>query len=178
MRFDVAAYAQAEGLNLEDAGRRVRYSLAEPEPDLLCRGRGRLHRRADGDSSHLRDRLETFLARLVTGAGSAGLPSIAPVRGRIVRPLIDAGRADVTAYLTRLGQHWREDASNADTTRQRAWVRHELLPMIEGGTRRSVRRCPGPSVYSPRRTASSRRWRQRFRTTSRVATGYSAWTGR
>jgi tRNA(Ile)-lysidine synthase len=45
------------------------------------------------------DRLETFLMRLVTGTGAGGLRSIPPVRGRIVRPLIAARRADVLAHL-------------------------------------------------------------------------------
>ena len=41
VRYDVAAYAEAEGLNLEDAGRRVRYRFAEDELDARCRA----HRR-------------------------------------------------------------------------------------------------------------------------------------
>lgn len=132
VRFDVSAYAGAEGLNLEDAGRRVRYRFAESELDAMVSALG-----ADPSVGRIAvahtfdDRLETFLARLVSGAGSGGLRSIAPVRGHIVRPLIDARRADVVAYLEELGQVWREDATNADTTRQRAWVRHELLPLIE-----------------------------------------------
>ncbi|MDO8848991.1 MAG: tRNA lysidine(34) synthetase TilS [Coriobacteriia bacterium] len=132
VRYDVTAYAEAEGLNLEDAGRRIRYSLAESELDRCCAAAGVHPREGRVATAHtFDDRLETFLARLATGAGSAGLRSIAPVRGRVVRPLIDAGRADVTAYLTGLGQPWREDATNADTSRQRAWVRHDLLPVIE-----------------------------------------------
>ncbi len=132
VRYDVAAHAAAEGLNLEDAGRRIRYRFAEAELDARCD-------RGGVDASLGRivvahtfdDRLETFLARLVSGAGTGGLRSIAPVRGRVVRPLLDARRAEVVTYLSGLGQGWREDATNADTARQRAWVRHELLPLIE-----------------------------------------------
>jgi len=132
VRYDVAAYAEAEGLNLEDAGRRVRYRFAEDELDARCAGLGVPPERGRIAVAHTADdRLETFLARLVAGAGPGGLGSIAPVRGRIVRPLIDARRSDVTAYLTTLGQPWREDATNADTSRERAWMRHELLPLIE-----------------------------------------------
>ena len=132
VRTDVAAYAEAEGLNLEDAGRRVRYRLAEEEVDLRCAALGvpaELGRIAVAHTFD--DRLETFLTRVVTGAGPGGLRSIAAVRGRVVRPLIDARRADVVAYLGELGQAWREDATNLDTARQRAWVRHELLPLVE-----------------------------------------------
>ncbi len=132
VRFDVAAHAEAEGLNLEDAGRRVRYRFAESELDAMVAALDVDPRAGRIAVAHtFDDRLETFLARLVSGAGSGGLRSIAPVRGRIVRPLLDARRADVVAYLEGLGQTWREDLTNADTTRQRAWVRHELLPLVE-----------------------------------------------
>lgn len=132
VRYDVAGYARAGQLNLEDAGRRVRYSFAEAELDSRCAALGVRPALGRVAVAHtFDDRLETLLARLVAGSGGAGLRSIAPVRGRVVRPLIDARRADVTAYLRGLGQDWREDATNADTSRQRAWVRHELLPAIE-----------------------------------------------
>jgi tRNA(Ile)-lysidine synthase len=130
-RFDVAAYAEAEGLNLEDAGRRVRYRFAEDELDARCAAlevppeRGRI-----AVAHTLDDQSETFLMRLVTGAGPGGLRAIPAVRGRIVRPLLGAKRGDVLAYLTGLGQHWREDATNADTSRLRSWVRHDLLPLV------------------------------------------------
>lgn len=132
VRSDVAAYAGAEGLNLEDAGRRVRQRLAATELEERCAAAavpltmGRIAVAHTFD-----DRLETFLARLVSGAGGSGLRSIAPVSGPVVRPLLDARRADVLEYLRDIGQPWREDATNADTTRERAWVRHELLPLIE-----------------------------------------------
>ena len=68
---------------------------------------------------------------ITTGAGTGGLASIPYQRGRIVRPLLDCDRAAIREYLTGLGQPWREDASNADTTRLRALVRAELVPIAE-----------------------------------------------
>jgi tRNA(Ile)-lysidine synthase len=38
----------------------------------------------------------------------------------------------VVAYLHALGQTWREDATNLDTTRLRARVRAELMPLLRG----------------------------------------------
>lgn len=129
---DVAGYAVSAGLNLEDAGRRLRYRFADEELDARCaaagvpRSAGRIAVAHTAD-----DRLETFLSRLVSGSGATGLISIAPVRGRVVRPLIDARRSDIVSFLDALGQDWREDATNADTSRERSWVRHVLLPVIE-----------------------------------------------
>lgn len=132
LRYDVGAYAAAEGLNLEDAGRRIRYRFAEDQLDARCdalgvpRDRGRIAVAHTAD-----DRLETFLMRIVTGTGTGGLSGMRAVRDRIVRPLIEARRTDVIAYLDALGQGWRSDATNLDVERLRAWTRHELLPLIE-----------------------------------------------
>lgn len=132
VRYDVAAYAEAEGLNLEDAGRRVRYRFAEQELDARCGALGVPARAGRIATAHTLDDLtETFLMRLVTGSGPGGLRAIPAVRGRIVRPLIGARRNEITTYLEALGQPWCEDATNADTARLRAWVRHELKPLVE-----------------------------------------------
>ena len=132
VRYDVAAYAAGEGLNLEDAGRRVRYRFAEEELDARCDQAGASRESGRIAVAHtLDDRIETFFMRALTGAGSGGLASIAPVRGRIVRPLLDASRDDVRTWLGALGQTWREDSTNADTRRLRALIRHELVPVAE-----------------------------------------------
>ena len=131
VRYDVTAYAEAEGLNLEDAGRRVRYRFAEEELDFLCARAGAAASAGRIATAHTRDdRVETFLMRVVQGAGMAGMTGVKPVRGRVVRPLIDASRADNLAYLASLGQEWREDESNLDTTRMRARIRHDVLPRL------------------------------------------------
>lgn len=130
--FDVAEYAAAEGLNLEDAGRRVRYRFAEEALDAACSAAGVRPERGRIAVAHTRDdRVETFLMRAITGSGAGGLSSIRYVRGRIVRPLLDCDRADVRAHLSDLGQPWREDASNADTSRLRALVRTKIVPIAE-----------------------------------------------
>jgi tRNA(Ile)-lysidine synthase len=132
VRYDVGAYAVSEGLNLEDAGRRIRYRFAEEELDArsaAANAPASLGRIAVAHT--LDDRLETFLMRLATGSGAGGLAGMPHVRGRIVRPLLDSRRADVVSYLDGLAQPWREDASNTDTSRLRARVRAELLPLLE-----------------------------------------------
>lgn len=132
VRFDVAGYAHAEGLNEEDAGRRIRYRFAADELAARCERAGLSPLRGRIAVAHtLDDQMETFLMRLVTGAGPAGLRAMAPVRERIVRPLIGARRTRIVEYLRGLGQDWCEDATNADTAHLRSWVRHELKPLVE-----------------------------------------------
>ncbi|MDY0087077.1 MAG: tRNA lysidine(34) synthetase TilS [Coriobacteriia bacterium] len=132
MRFDVAGYAAAEGLNLEDAGRRVRYRFADEEADARAAMFDVHPPIARIAVAHtLDDRIETFVMRLLRGAGMGGLASIRPIRGRVVRPLIDVSRDDVQAWLSAQPHgEWREDATNLDTSRLRARVRHEVVPAL------------------------------------------------
>ena len=132
VRFDVAALAAEESLNLEDAGRRVRYRFAAEALDAACDAAGADAALGRVAVAHSRDdRVETFLMRAITGSGSTGLSSIPYERGRIVRPLLDCDRAAIRAWLVEAGQAWREDASNSDTARLRALVRAEIVPVAE-----------------------------------------------
>jgi tRNA(Ile)-lysidine synthase len=81
------------------------------------------------------DQAETILHRVLRGTGPrglAGMPRARPLAEgiRLIRPLLGIGRAEVRGYLEALGQPWREDATNADPRRTRAWLRHDLLPKL------------------------------------------------
>jgi tRNA(Ile)-lysidine synthase len=123
-RVDVGGLARDTGRSIEDAARGARYTFlaaaaAELGADLVAVG-------------HTRDdQAETFLLRLVRGAGARGLSGIRPRAGRVIRPLLDVRREDLRAYLRDRGERFREDTSNADVTIPRNRVRHELLPYLE-----------------------------------------------
>ena len=120
---DVRARAERLGTSLEDAGRRARYELfdrvaTELGADVIATG-------------HTRDdQAETFLLRLLRGAGPRGLAGIHPRAGRVVRPLLDVGRDELREYLAALGQPFRDDESNRDLSIPRNRIRHELLPLL------------------------------------------------
>jgi len=77
------------------------------------------------------DRVETFLMNLLRGSGSEGLVSMGPVSGSTIRPLIQAGRDEVEAYLTEKNQSWRTDSSNFDLGFARNRLRHAVIPELE-----------------------------------------------
>ncbi len=87
-------------------------------------------------TAHTRnDQAETVLFRLLRGAS---IPGMAGIRrrsggpgGRILRPLLDVTRAELTAYLESRGEAWREDSSNASPQFARNRIRLELLPQLE-----------------------------------------------
>jgi tRNA(Ile)-lysidine synthase len=70
------------------------------------------------------------LAHLLRGTGPTGLAGIYPVAGLTVRPLLEIGRQELRGYLSSLGRAWREDATNQDTSRMRARIRHQLIPLL------------------------------------------------
>ncbi len=91
-REDVASVARANGWNLEDAGRRLRYAFFSSVADA-----GHVVRVAVAHTAD--DQAETVLARLLRGTGPAGLASIYPVKGCIVRPLLGIRRHELRADL-------------------------------------------------------------------------------
>ena len=124
-RLDVPLHVErveldAEGGNLQARARDARYAAAE--------------RLADGDyaAAHTRsDQAETVLYRLASSPGRRALAGMAPRRGRLVRPLLDATHSDTREHCRAARLRWREDASNADPRFARSRVRHELLPVLE-----------------------------------------------
>ena len=123
-RVNVAAKAKRERLNLEDAARRARYEFfASLVND------GKVHRIATAHTAD--DQAETVLAHMLRGAGLAGIAGIHPVSRDVVRPLLEIRRAALRVYLKQKKQVWREDATNRDTTRLRARIRKNLIPLLE-----------------------------------------------
>lgn len=79
----------------------------------------------------LDDQAETVVARILRGSGLRGLGGIDPARDdAVVRPLIDATRAEVLAYLAERSLPFVEDPSNRDARFERSRVRHEILPAL------------------------------------------------
>ena len=76
------------------------------------------------------DQAETVLMRILEGAGPRGLAGIAASRGMLIRPLLDARRADVEAHLRARGVTWVEDESNRDPRFLRNRIRHQVLPFL------------------------------------------------
>ena len=93
------------------------------------------------------DQAETFLLKLMRGAGLTGLAGIYPRRGRVIRPLLDVSRADLRTYLVSKGAAWVEDETNEDLDNPRNRVRHRVLTELdraaEGPTRPAIARAAG-----------------------------------
>lgn len=139
--IDIAGEARRTGENVEAVARRERYLAANEALESLC-----LHAAAplaDGRilTAHTSDdRVESFYMRSIVGTGPGGFRAMKYRNGPVVRPLLDASREELRAYVSEReqagvpvacdgeGNLWREDATNAHTDRFRAYVRHEIVP--------------------------------------------------
>lgn len=133
-RVDVAALAAEQGAdgNTENVGREVRYAAAAQLANELCEKFGVPRSAARIVTAHTaNDRAETFFMNAIRGTGPAGLSSIPRRRNRIVRPLLEFTHRDLCDMLRMRGIVWREDATNEDTRYLRAFVRHEVMPVVE-----------------------------------------------
>ena len=134
-RVDVAELAEVAAMgdkNVENVGRTVRYAEAARLANDLCEELGVPRSSARILTAHTaNDRAETFFMNAIRGTGASGLSSIPRRRNRIVRPLLDRTHEELCDLLRMRGIVWREDDTNADTRYLRAYVRHELMPVVE-----------------------------------------------
>ena len=122
--IDVGAYAQTQRLSVEDAARRLRYDFLHRAAESLAADRIAVGHTRD-------DQAETFLLKLIRGAGLTGLAGIYPRRDAVIRPLIEVGRTDLRQYLESRGQSWVEDETNDDLENPRNRIRHKVLPEMD-----------------------------------------------
>ena len=123
-RADVRGQANRERISVEEAGHRERHALFRQAAATLNADRIA--------TAHTRDdQAETYLMRLLRGAGPVGLSGIHPRSNDVVRPLLDVSKSELRAYLEAKGQDFREDETNHDLAVTRNRIRHVLIPFLE-----------------------------------------------
>lgn len=81
------------------------------------------------------DQAETLMLQLLRGAGPrglAGMPAFKPGTPALWRPLLEVPRSAIEAYARHHRLQWVEDDSNDDRAYLRNFLRHDVLPLIEG----------------------------------------------
>jgi tRNA(Ile)-lysidine synthase len=122
--FDTAEYAARQGVSIEMAARELRYNWFEQlrtERGASC----------IAVAHHKDDSVETILLNLIRGTGIAGLTGIRPKNGHIVRPLLCASRAEITDYLSHIGQEYVTDSTNLVDEYTRNKIRLNIIPMLQ-----------------------------------------------
>ncbi len=121
---NVKEHAEEEGMNLQEAARELRYQKLAEISNRLGTEYIALGHNAD-------DQAETVLMRLLKGAGMKGLTGIPPVRGLIIRPLIEIERSMIEDYLEDNSVAYTVDSSNLKEKYFRNWLRLSLMNEIK-----------------------------------------------
>ena len=121
---DVAGEAKRRKAGLEETAREMRYAFLNETADRL---------EADfiATAHNADDNAETLLLHLLRGCGLQGLTGIWPLRGRLIRPMLEVTRAQVEEHLRVYGLSHVEDSSNAADDYLRNRLRHQVLPLLE-----------------------------------------------
>lgn len=124
-RADVYGLCDTWELTVEETGRRARYEFLQRTAAAI--GAARI-----ATAHHRDDLAETVILQLLRGTGPQGLTGIPPVRGNIIRPLLDTSRRDIERYIEENGLTYVTDETNGDTAYARNRLRLEIWPMLEG----------------------------------------------
>ncbi len=122
---NVAEFAKEHGLSTEEAGRKLRYEFFEHCADEL----GENAKIATAHS--LSDCAETYIFNSARGASLSGICGIPPVRGKIIRPLIEFSREQIEAYANEHGLDYVTDSTNLTDEYTRNRIRHGVIPVMK-----------------------------------------------
>lgn len=118
--IDAPKLAKKLGKGVEEVSREERYKFFDTiECDKIA------------TAHNLTDNIETLIFRLARGTGLKGACSIPPVRGKIIRPLIEISSADIRTYCKQNNIEYRIDSTNFDDTYSRNLIRLNILPLLE-----------------------------------------------
>ncbi|MEA3492966.1 MAG: tRNA lysidine(34) synthetase TilS [Candidatus Margulisiibacteriota bacterium] len=120
---DVQAMANQEKKGLEAAARVARYNFFERVAKQIGADKIAVGHTAD-------DNVETFLMRMLRGAGLKGLCGITPKRGKIIRPMIKNWRKEIEEYVGSIKLVPRRDYTNYESKYLRNRVRMKLVPQL------------------------------------------------
>ena len=129
IKADVKQYASENGLSEEEAGRLIRYQALEETGKNWEKETKRPVKIAV--AHHSRDQAETILLNLFRGSGLGGLKGIPYVRENIIRPLLDAEKEEILAYLEEKEISWVNDSSNDTDHYARNRIRSHILPAVK-----------------------------------------------
>ena len=123
LHADVKGEAVRQKKSTEQCGRDIRYAFFEKTADMLGAKIATAHTASDN--------AETVLFNLARGSGAAGLCGIPPVRGNIIRPLIECTRSDIENYCRERNLEYVTDSTNLTDEYTRNKIRLEVIPKLK-----------------------------------------------
>lgn len=123
-RIDVIDIANNKKIGTEEAGRLVRYEFFDEV--LKQTGSNKI-----AIAHNKNDKIETIIMHVLRGSGLSGLKGIEPIRGNIIRPLIECEREEIEKYCDENRLEPRIDKTNFENDYTRNKIRNIVIPYIE-----------------------------------------------
>lgn len=118
---NVKKYASEKSFSCEEAARNLRYSIF----DEYSEGK------KIATAHNADDNLETLIHNLIRGTALKGLSGIPPVRGNIIRPLLNVSRQEIEDFLKNINQSFVTDSTNLTNDYTRNKIRHNIIPLMK-----------------------------------------------
>lgn len=133
--FEILKWEGSKKANFQDVARKFRYDFFR---DLSSKFRGS----KVATAHHIEDQVETFFMHLFRGAGLKGLCGM---RARaklgdltVIRPLLFVSKSPIKKYAKGQKLKFGEDYTNFEKKYFRNRLRHELIPLVEDLSHRSI----------------------------------------
>lgn len=121
---DVELISKKWKQSTEEAGREVRREFFEQTME-------KYHGTKIALAHHQNDSAETFFINLARGTGLRGLGGIAPVNGKVIRPLLCLRREEIEAFLKEEGISYCIDYTNHGDEYTRNRIRNHTIPYLQ-----------------------------------------------
>ena len=143
---NIPALAKKRGKTEEEMGREYRYQCFYKIMKEVNAGKLAV-------AHHMDDQAETMLFHLVRGCNLSGMAGMRPVndllvkleeesvhiiKGRVIRPLLQCRKRELTDWLAQQNMTWREDSTNREDVYSRNRIRNQVLPVLETVNQQAV----------------------------------------
>jgi len=121
---DTRSYAASRGISVEMAARELRYAwfgelMDEQNFDFVA------------VAHNLNDNVETLYLNLLRGTGLRGMTGIREINERIIRPMMEFPRDEISKFAISRGVRFQVDSTNMDSEFSRNRIRNEVFPQFE-----------------------------------------------
>ncbi len=124
IKFETKSYAAVHKLSIQVAARNLRYAWFNQLCDEFGYTKIAIAHNRD-------DVVETVILNLTRGTGLKGLSGIKAKNDKVIRPLLFAGRDEITRFAIQHSVSFREDSSNSSVKYARNRIRHNVVPELE-----------------------------------------------
>ncbi|MCR4830841.1 MAG: tRNA lysidine(34) synthetase TilS [Pseudobutyrivibrio sp.] len=127
LHIDIPLLVKESGRSLEEEARIARYDAFEKAANDM---------EEEGYSTKIAvahnadDNAETVLFHMARGAGLDGMCGIAPVRGIVIRPLLEVSKKDILNFLEENEVGYCVDGTNSQVDYDRNRIRHNVMPEL------------------------------------------------